>query len=183
MDNKEPASQNSAKEDEIEFTDKKMDSYQPMLHQSKSGRKKLITAAVIVVIVLLGGWVVKSFVGESSKSGEQTGSQPIPTQFSTPTPKPQLIKSEWSFEVLNGSGVRGAAKKLADQLKDLGYQVVKVANADRDDYAKTQILVTGNLQDKIDLVVADVKDVVKIASVAGELKDSTASARIIIGKE
>lgn len=195
----ESAPQNPAKE-EVEFNgfdpdkemeqnqdqeDKKMDSYQPMLSQSKPGRKKLITAAVIIVIVLVSIWVIKSFLGGSPESKIKTESQPIQTPIPTPSPTPtvKLIRSEWSFEVLNGSGVSGAAKKLADQLKSLGYQVIKVANADKDTYTQNQIFVRANLKDKIDLVIADLKDVIKIASVAGELSDSTASARIIIGKD
>lgn len=165
--------------------DKKMDSYQPMLSQSKPGRKKLITAAVIIVIVLASTWVIKSFFGGSPESKTKTESQPIQTPIPTPSPTlaVKLERSEWSFEVLNGSGVSGAAKKLADQLKSLGYQVVKAANADKDTYTQNQIYVKAELKDKVDLVIADLKDFVKIASVAGELEDSTASARIIIGKD
>ena len=44
-------------------------------------------------------------------------------------------------------------------------------------------IIKDDLKEKIDLVIADLKDVVKIASIGGELKDSTASARIILGKD
>lgn len=43
-------------------------------------------------------------------------------------------------EVLNGSGVAGAATEVAQQLRDEGLQVVQVGNADRYDYAQTMIL-------------------------------------------
>lgn len=43
-------------------------------------------------------------------------------------------------EVLNGSGTAGLANKLAEQLKDKGFQVVKVGNADSFNYSETQIL-------------------------------------------
>lgn len=94
-----------------------------------------------------------------------------------------LVRSNWSFEVLNGLGVTGAAKELAEKLNALGYQVIKTGNADRDNYQETQILIKKGLEDKIDLVIADLKKTVRIASVGGELKDSTVSARIILGKE
>lgn len=166
--------------------DKKMDlSYQPLQSRPKSGKKKLIIAAVIIA-VLIGGWVVKSNFGGSSKTVIKIESQPIPTPApvtSAPTPKPALVRSEWSLEVLNGSGVTGAAKKLADQLKELGYEVLKTANADKDSYTQNQIYIKAELKDKVDLVIADLKDIIKIASVGGELKDSTVSARIIIGKD
>lgn len=164
--------------------DKKMDlSYQPLQSRS-NGRKKLIITAVIIAVVLIGGWAVKSNFGGSSKTEIKTESQPIPTPAPvTPTPKPALVRSEWSFEVLNGSGVTGAAKKLAEELRKLGYEVLKTANADKETYTQNQIYIKAELKDKVDLVIADLKDIIKIASVAGELKDSTASARIIIGKE
>ncbi len=134
-------------------------------------------------------WGAKSFFSRSANTDTQIGSQPIPIQTPTPTPVPsptpkqQLIRSERSFEVLNGSGVIGAAKKLADKLRELGYQVIKVGNADRDDYPKNLILVGKDQREKVDVLIADLRDVIKIASVGGELTDSTASARIIIGKE
>lgn len=194
QDEEQSAPQNPAKEDKIEFNgfnpdkeeseDKKMDNYQPIPYQSKSGKKKFILAAVIIVIFLLVGWILKSTLG-SSKTELKTESQPLPTPVPIPTstPKPALIRSEWNLEVLNGSGVTGAAKKLADKITELGYQVVKTGNADKDTYTQNQIFVRANLKDKTDLLIADLKDIIKIASAAGELKDSTASARIIIGKE
>lgn len=178
----ETAPQVTAQEDQ---EDKKMDlSYQPLQSQSKSGKKKFAVAAVIIVILLATGWVIKSGSG-SPESEIKTGSQPIPTPLPTPsaTPAVKLERSGVSFEVLNGSGVTGAAKKLADQLKELGYEVLKTANADKDIYTQNQIFVRAGLKEKIDLLIADLKDVIKIASVAGELEEGTASARIIIGKD
>lgn len=180
----ESAPQFTAQEDQ---EDKKMDlSYQPLQSQSKTGRKKFIIAAAVIAALLTGGWAVKGFFSGSSKTEIKTESQPIQApavSTPVPTPKPSLIRSEWSFEVLNGSGVTGEAKKLAEELRKLGYEVLKTANADKDTYTQNQIFVRANLKEKIDPVIADLKDIIKIASVAGELTDSTASARIIIGKD
>lgn len=148
----------------------------------KSHKKLLIWAGVVLGIIMLMVFGMRLF---SAKEVDQKP-KPTPTHFQTPTPTPQpqrIDRSQWTLEVLNGSGVTGAAKKVADKLKDLGYQVIKIGNADKDDYTKTQIYVKKELEDKINLVVADLKDAVKIASMAGQLQNSTASARIIIGKE
>lgn len=166
--------------------DEKMDlSYQPLQSRS-NGRKKFVITAAAIAALLIGGWAVKGIFSGSNKTEIKTESQPIPTSAPVtpaPTPKPALVRSEWSFEVLNGSGVSGEAKKLAEELRKLGYEVLKTANADKDTYTQNQIFVRAGLKEKIDPVIADLKDIIKIASVAGELTDSSASARIIIGRE
>lgn len=151
--------------------------------QSKRFSGKLVTLILfILTIAIIGGAIYfVAGVGSPKKQEQTVISPPISTITPTPTPN-TLNRSEWSFEVLNGSGVTGAAKKLADSLKALGYQVVRVANADKD-YTKNEFFVQEDLMVSIDAIVADIKDIIKIASISGKLKDSTASARIIIGKE
>jgi polyisoprenyl-teichoic acid--peptidoglycan teichoic acid transferase len=56
-----------------------------------------------------------------------------------------LPPSEVKVGVLNGSGTEGQAIELADILSKRGYKVIRVANADRKDYASTQII--DNLND------------------------------------
>lgn len=159
-----------------------MDNYQS-LNKSGSGRKKFIVTLILIAILAAVGWFAVSLF--SGSSGETKPTQTTVTESPTPTPTPEpspaINKSEWSFEILNGSGEAGLAKKIGDRIKALGYEVVKVGNADKSDYATTQIFVKNVLKDKVNLIVADLKDAVKIASYAGELKDSTASARIILG--
>lgn len=151
--------------------------------QSKMLSGKLVTLILFILTIAVIGSAIYFVAGVGSpKKQEQTVISP-PTSTITPTPTPNTLnRSEWSFEVLNGSGVTGAAKKLADSLKALGYQVVRVANADKD-YTKNEFFVQEDLMVSIDAIVADIKDIIKIASISGKLKDSTASARIIIGKE
>ena len=160
--------------------------------EKEKSKKTFILILIMVGILLVTGFIalatnlfnfrsqIKNLVvGEASPT-------PAPTSTSTfsPTPIPNpLIRSDWSLEVLNGSGVSGLAKKVAEQLSDLGYPVVKTGNADKQTYKTTEILVKGDLKDRVDSVVADLRDVIKIASVAGELEEGTASARIIIGKD
>lgn len=159
---------------------------QPSYNLNPKGKMlsgKLVTLILFILTIAIIGSAIYFVAGVSSpKKQEQTVISP-PTSTITPTPTPKTLnRSQWSFEVLNGSGVTGAAKKLADSLKALGYQVVKVANADKD-YTKNEFFVQEDLMVNIDSIVADIKDIIKIASISGKLKDSTASARIIIGKE
>lgn len=150
--------------------------------QNRGSSKRLITLILfILAIVVIGGGIY--FIAGLGGSKKESTPTPTPSVSAEPTPTPQALnRDEWFLEVLNGSGVTGAAKKLADQLKELGYPVVKVGNADRDDYTSHQFFVKKELEDSVDLVILDIKDIIKIASLSGELTDSTASARIIIGK-
>lgn len=158
-------------------------SYQPDISLQKKGSKKPLMILILIILALVVLGVIFRHKINGFIKGEPT---PTPTPSATlepsPTPSP-LVRSDWSFEVLNGSGVTGQAKKLADKLKELGYPVVKSGNADKDTYSVTEIFVKPELKDKIDAVIVDLKDVIKIASIAGDLKEGTASARIIIGKD
>lgn len=162
--------------------------YEQKSSAKKSGKKAFIVTTLLIVAALAGG----VFFGKRYHVVSQvlTMVEPAPTPTPTPTPvplatpeaKPILNRADWSFEVLNGSGTAGLAKKIADQIKAQGYVVVKTGNAEKNNYRESQILVRGKMQDQVDLVVADLRDIIKIASVAGELTEGTASAQIIIGK-
>lgn len=153
-------------------------------HQSSTSksRKTLYLIVILVLMFVAAAVFFRSQIKNLVVGQPQPTPAPTATPEPTPTPNP-LIRSEWKLEVLNGTTTSGLAKKLADKLKELGYPVVKVGNAGKSSYETTQIFVRGELMEKVDLVVLDLKDIVKIASVAGELTEGTASARIIIGKD
>jgi len=165
---------------DLENANKPFENSYQFATEKKKSKKSTIVLIIVIILLLAGGFFILS--NRLSKQAEPE-STPTPVPTPTQTPKPALNKADWSLEVLNGSGITGAAKVVADKLKELGYPVVKTGNADKSNYEQTQILVKEELKDKVDLLIADLKDIVKIASVAGELKDSTASARIIIGKD
>lgn len=150
--------------------------------QEKSNKKLLVLGGIGLGIVVVATVVLFTFYSmqpQEATKENQTEILPTPTMI----PKQVLIRSKWSFEVLNGSGIAGAAKKVADRLIALGYQVVEIGNADRQTYKGNGLFVRQEMMNEVDLMVADLKDTVTIATVAGILKDSTTSARLIIGKE
>src|ERR1035437_2208064 len=85
--------------------------------KSKSS-KKPITLVIILILLVIAGFLV--FKNKSSIKKMFMGAPtPAPTPIETPTPAPTpqaLVRSDWSFEILNGSGVTGQAKKIADQI-------------------------------------------------------------------
>lgn len=102
-----------------------------------------------------------------------------------PSPKPILDRSEWIFEVLNGSGIAGEAAKSAQLLRERGFLVIKVSNV-ASPSAETQLYVSEASLAEADLLLEDLEEKFAIASLSGLLQavgDSTATARLVIGKK
>ena len=112
--------------------------------------------------------------------------EPVKTAIS-PSPTiviPTLNKSEWSLEVLNGSGVAGVAKKSADTLEKGGYAIDTVGNSPKN-VGETQIFIADSksTEDKA-LFLEDIKKLLGVdASISGTLSDSKSAARIIVGSK
>ena len=64
-----------------------------------------------------------------------------------PTQPPALKAEETRVEVLNGTRRAGIALQTADRLREKGFQVVAVGNADRADYPDSQLLVQPGRED------------------------------------
>lgn len=151
----------------------------------KSNKKIFIVGIIITILVILvatvfGFYFLKQGSNQESAKEEKAETTPTPT----PKPKISIDRAEWSLEVLNGTATPGLAKDLADKLEALGYEIVLTGNADNKDYENSQILVTSEKDsEEIDLLLKDIKSEIDISSSSGDLEDSTASARIIIGSD
>jgi hypothetical protein len=151
--------------------------------QEKSNVKLYILGGVmagIIVIAVVALFISFSTQLEQEKNREaRIGVTPMPTIAL----RRALVRDDWSFEVLNGSGVAGAAKKAADKIEVLGYKVIDMGNAESSNSSGNKLYVTADMIDRGDLLIADLRADFNIASVSGEFKSSsTASARLIIGK-
>jgi hypothetical protein len=117
---------------------------------------------------------------------------PVPKATATPTPKPTidpvdketgLDRSEISIEVLNGSGVTGAASQASDTLKSFGYNISSVGNAETTDYENVTIKIKSNKSNFLDLLKKDLGFSYTIGSSSADLADdSSADALVIVGK-
>src|SRR3989344_999696 len=86
---------------------------------------------------------------------------PSDSPTNTPTPKPTvnpvdkqtgLDRSELSVTVQNGSGEAGVASKGSDTLKNLGYNVIGIENADNFEYVNVSIQVKSGKSDYLNLL-------------------------------
>lgn len=146
--------------------------------------RKLFTAGLIVVLFIFGvtGWVfyLTNRYAEKTTQEEITLEEGI-TEEPTATPAPaQLEREEITLEILNGSGVAGAAGDMAEIFEALGYEVVEIGNAD--EIEGNELYVSSDIEDLIDILLEDAEEELDISSISGELDDSDASARIILGE-
>lgn len=90
-------------------------------------------------------------------------------------PKPPMPK----IEVLNGSGIPGAAQKVADTLKQYGYQITKTGNAESYKYESTEVI-----SHKGDTGVSQLASIVNCGTVKqDENKTAKADITVIVGKD
>lgn len=160
---------------------------EPLFEPEEKSKKKLyiIVAIIIIGLATVSVWIFMNF----NKNKGAAEKKPETTQQQTSAPVVTEVKesegtfdrSQISLEVLNGSGIAGAAKKVADSLSALEYQIVKVGNA-QENSQTSQIFVSIDLEKFQGEFLKDLDGIVEEATISGKLEDSTASARIIIGK-
>ncbi|MFC1600680.1 LytR C-terminal domain-containing protein [Patescibacteria group bacterium] len=159
-------SQESAKQDSSDNPNRTRVGFpQAKKEKKKGGRGTLIFIALaIIALVLVGVWL---FLGRGGT--EEIIEQEItPTEFeeaAPPTPTPtEVEKGEVSIQILNGSGISGAAGELQEVMEDLDYSDIEVGNASSQDYETTQVAfsselpesVVDEITDKLDEIYEDV---------------------------
>ncbi|RJQ24417.1 LytR family transcriptional regulator [Candidatus Parcubacteria bacterium] len=93
-------------------------------------------------------------------------SKPTPIPTNTPAPKPSptptkiknLDKKGLKIKILNGSGIKGLASKVAESLIDLDYNEPETGNADSYDFETTIIEAKESKEDYIEILQEDLKD-------------------------
>jgi len=112
----------------------------------------------------------------------------LPTATSTPRPSPSasptVNPADWTIEVLNGSGVGGAAAKAAQVLRERGYTVSRVGNAEESDLEKTQLLVSSDRSEAAAALVADLQEAgFPVTEFDATLDSESVTARLTIGQD
>ena len=137
--------------------------------------------AFIATLITAGAYIAYSFSTKRSAEMEDELLALTPTVVPV-SPTPALDRLIFKLEVLNGSGVAGAAASAASTLSSRGYPIIRIGNADKSDYENTQVFIAKDLVSQEESLLKDFAVDFPSASNAGELKNSTASARIIVGK-
>ena len=120
---------------------------------------------------------------ESPTPTPKSTTTPTPTGKTTPTPSnSSLDRANLKLDVLNGSGVAGAATKMSSALKDLGYEVGSSGNADNFDYEKTEIQLKSTKKAYLEMLKDDLSDDYTIGSATSDYTGD-ADGVVIVGKE
>lgn len=180
----------------------------PQDRASKRGKKGLL---VLLIIVLLAGGLLYAglYKGIFSPIGNTSSVTPTPTeyQFPTDTPTPEITtspssvptitnsqvssidkatnldRSSLSIAVENGSGEIGAGNKASDILKNLGYHVISVGNADVFTYESVSIQMKKSKADYLPLLKSDLAQKYTVGTASADKTATTgADAVVIIGK-
>lgn len=166
-------------------------------------KNKLIWVYLPLLLVVAGILIALAVYGRSNQDGAEIiqitpepqllqpsveptqEAEPSASPEESPEPSPEAseepVEGELSVSVLNGSGVPGAAGKVVDIIKGLGYSEVSAGNADNFDYEQTIVRYKSEYTDEADEIVEalDGYDVVK-----EELDDdSEYDIEIVVGVE
>jgi len=87
-----------------------------------------------------------------------------------------------TVEVLNGSGVVGAARKVADQLEKAGYEITRTANAPQTDYDQSMIISHKGKSEPVERI-AQLINCAHIREEAQTGSKGSADVTVIVGRD
>lgn len=174
--------------------------------QTKKGSSKGLVVLIVIILIIAGVVGGLFFLGQNKKSQSKTSITPTqkptveptatptasasgtvtPTKKVTPTPKSSSSSTERSdlnVTVLNGSGVVGAGKKVADYLAGLGYVIGSTGNADNFGYEGIIVKVKQSKSNFQTLLKKDLASQASGSAVVVSVDDTISSdAQVIVGK-
>jgi len=87
------------------------------------------------------------------------------------------------IEVLNGTSQPGAAARTAALLKEQGWQVTSIGDADRNDYVQTVVINYGVAENLVQQVSTDLRLTPEQSQVRGLAAATPVDIRIVIGND
>lgn len=144
----------------------------------KARREWYVGIGVFVVFVMvLGGvgWGYRQSQISNSQMANENTEKVTESPVASPSP---VAEAKPVFAVWNGSGVAGAAGKMADKLKAEGYEVFETKNAPKEQIGTTIEMVSGLESQKEAILEIVGKAEVRVLSESG----LEYSVKIIIGK-
>jgi len=154
----------------------------------------LVSLVVLLGLGIIGGGIFVYQKTLNSKKDEETiapmptpfvaPSEVTPTKEVSPSPTPEISRTDLKVKVLNGTGVPGAAGKAAELLEELGWQGIKTGNADNFDYEKTVIQIKEDKKEYFSLLKEDLSSKYTVEEEAQTLsEDDSFDAVVIVGKD
>lgn len=157
-------------------------------HKKKTPKALVLSLGIVLAVAfLVSGSLITIFGGSlpevSVPSIATPTSTPEPTETPAPTPE-EVSVEDVSVQVLNGSGVSGAAGKMKALLEGLEYTVSDTGNADSFDYEQTEVSVKKGQDELLKKVVTDISSDYTVGEQNTTIdEESSYDIQIIVGKE
>lgn len=164
------------KKDEVE---------EPLEYQdrSSSGVMWIIVLTALLVGALAGGFITY-FSGLARLENPQVTPTPVATEMPSTTPTPaaqtELKREDLTVQILNGSGVAGAAGQAKAALEKLGYKNVQTGNASASDFAETEVAILKAKENYFELVKKDLEDSDYTVSATAKTAPTTSKFDVVI---
>ena len=166
------------------------DSPQPEFRSSRQPKRKFPLWIFIILLAVLIGIAVWSFTSSRSSEEEPSVTDILIETSTTDTnveeaePEEELDRADYQLQVLNGSGVKGAAGKMTGVLEAAGFEDVDTDNASDYDSTGVTIQVKDGEDQLGDLIEQDLEDDYEKIKVRDSLDDdSEFDAVITLGSQ
>ena len=130
-----------------------------MKEDKKGGGKFIFIILAILALVAVGVWLIfgRAWGEDTEIVVAPTVSEEIPSPTEVPV---EIERDEIKIQILNGSGISGAAGDLREEMEDLGYSDIVVGNASNQDYETTEVTFSEELSQGVrDEIIAKLEDV------------------------
>lgn len=137
----------------------------------------IVIPTALLVGALVGG-LITYFSGLSRLGEADKTPSPIPTVVDaepspTASPSSTLKRDGLKIQVLNGSGISGAAGKAKTLLEGLGYTSVDTGNALSSNFVKTEVAYKESAKEYLDLIIKDLSKEYEATAAAKVLPTSS----------
>jgi hypothetical protein len=173
--------------------EKSMDQNNPYFAGKTSGEQKsnkpLFIVPIILLVVLFGVVIfyreqIMAKIGGKLNPPKQETTEPAPVPSESPIPTPVVERTNYKVRVLNGTPTTGAAGKLADKIKGLGWQIDKTGNATNSAVAVSYVRIKKGVPDEvISTLISDVTDYEAASSSSSLTLSDKADLEFVIGKK
>ena len=147
--------------------------------QKKNYMWPILLIFAMVILLLVGVFLYKYGINIKDKVNVTT---PVPSPTAAPQPTKAVDLIKYEIEIQNGSGVSGEASKQESSLKEEGFTISSIGNADNSDYTQTVIKAKAEVDKDF---IAKLKSVLSNSFTVGEAEilpdDSSSSVVVIIG--
>lgn len=153
--------------------------------KSNKGKNILLFIVVFLLVAIVSAIFYFFFTGDLKFEQKEKEQEIAPTLTPTATPTPiEFDRAQLSVQVLNGSGVSGAAGKMETFLEDVGYENIEIGNADNSDYQNITIQIKEEFEESAKLIIDDLSESYSVDEDYEILdEDSDYDVVIIVGSE